>query len=149
MTQRNVNLYEKFRNSSLDTSAVGLTVGSEYSYFAATPEGAKVIAWADIYGIHFCRKDGSDTVYVVEPDAAKNEAVHPVARNFQEFLGLIVACNHASILWQAHEMNRAEFDAYIQAQKPSMKQRSVLRAIGNIYHPPVVADPYSYLKNLK
>ena len=149
MTQRNVNLYEKFRNSSLDTSAVGLTVGSEYSYFSATPDGAKVIAWADIYGIHFCRKDGSDTVYVVEPDAAKNEAVHPVARNFQEFLGLIIACSHASVLWQAHEMTRGDFDAYIQAHKPSMKQRSVLRALGNIYHPPVVADPYSYLKNLK
>ena len=148
MMQKNINYYEKFRNSSLDTSAVGLTVGSEFSYFDATPHGAKVIAWAEVYGIHFCLKEDGDTIYVVEPDASK-KAVHKVARNFPEFLGLIVACNHASVLWQVHEMTRKEFEAYIQENKPSMKQRSVLRAIGNIYHPPVVADPYSYLKNLK
>lgn len=149
MREKNVNLYAKFRNSSLDTSAVGLTVGSEFSYFGATPDDARVIAWADVYGIHFCHKEDSDAIFVVEPDAPKSEAIHVVARNFPEFLGLIVACNHASLLWQAHEMTRAQFDAYIQEHKPSMKQRSVLRAIGNIYHPPVVADPYSYLKNLK
>ena len=148
MMQKNINYYEKFRNSSLDTSAVGLTVGSEFSYFGATPVGAKVIAWADVYGIHFCKKEDGDAVYVVEPDSDA-EAVHKVARNFPEFLGLIIACSHASVLWQVHEMTRKEFDAYIQSNKPSMKQRSVLRAISNIYHPPVVADPYSYLKNLK
>lgn len=149
MREKTVNLYEKFRNSSLDTSAVGLTVGSEYSYFGATPRDARVIAWADQYGIHFCRKEESDMIYVVEPDAQKDEAVHAVARNFPEFLGLVIACTHASVLWQAHEMSRAQFDEYLLDHKPSMKQRSVLRAIGNIYHPPVVADPYSYLKNLK
>lgn len=149
MREKTVNLYEKFRNSSLDTSAVGLTVGSEFSYFGATPEGARVVAWAEVYGIHFCRKENSDAIYVVEPDAPKDQAVHTVARNFPEFLGLIVACNHASLLWQAHEMSRTEFESFMQEHKPSMKQRSVLRAIGNIYHPPVVADPYSYLKNLK
>ncbi len=149
MIEKKVDVLEKFRNSSLDTSAVGLVPGSECSYFSATPEGARVIAWADAYGIHFCCKEGSEAVYVVEPDAPKAEAVHMVARNFGEFLGLVAACKHASLLWQAHEMDRREFDAYIQQHKPSMKQRSVLRAIGNIYHPPVVADPYSYLKNLK
>ncbi len=148
MAEKKINLYEKFRNSSLDTSAVGLTVGSEFSYFAATPEGARVIAWAEIYGIHFCRNEDGDAIYAVEPDAPRDCAVHKVARNFSDFLGLVVACNHADILWQVHEMSRIEFDAYIVAHKPSMKQRSVLRAISNIYHPTVIADPYSYLKNL-
>ena len=149
MRENTVNLFEKFRNSCLDTSAVGLTVGSEFSYFGATPEGARVIAWAEIYGIHFCYKPGSDGIYVVEPDAPKDEMVRMVAKNFPEFLGLIVACNHASVLWQFHEMSRGQFNAYLESNKPGMKQRSVLRAIQNIYHPPTVADPYSYLKNLK
>jgi hypothetical protein len=149
MIEKTVNLFEKFKNSCLDTSAVGLTVGSEYSYYGATPEGARVIAWAEIHGIHFCHKPDSDGIYVVNPDASKNEAVRLVAKDFPEFLGLVVACNHASILWQAQAMTRAQFNAYLDAHKPSMKQRSVLRAIQNIYHPPTVADPYSYIKNLK
>ena len=149
MKEKTVNLFDKFKNSCLDTSAVGLTVGSEYSYYGATPEGARVIAWAEIQGIHFCRKPDVEGIYVVNPDAPKSEAVQLVAKNFLEFLGLVVACNHASVLWQAHAMTRAQFNAYLDAHKHSMKQRSVLRAIQNIYHPPTVADPYSYIKNLK
>ena len=149
MREKTVNLFDKFKNSCLDTSAVGLTVGSEYSYYGATPEGARVIAWAEIQGIHFCRKPYVEGIYVVNPDAPKSEAVQLVAKNFLEFLGLVVACNHASVLWQAQAMTRAQFNAYLDAHKPSMKQRSVLRAIQNIYHPPTVADPYSYIKNLK
>ena len=68
-----IDYYQKFRNSSLDTSAVGLTAGSEYSYYSATPENARVIAWTDNYGIHFCRKEDSEaktpgaaTVYMTD-----------------------------------------------------------------------------------
>ena len=86
---------------------------------------------------------------MVEPDAPKKKAVYPIAANFPEFMGLVVACNHASVLWQAQDLSRKEFDALVQKNKPSMKQRSVLRAIGNIYHPPVIADPYGYMKNLR
>ena len=149
MKESKIDYYQKFRNSSLDTSAVGLTPGSEFSYYGATPDNARVIAWAEIFGIHFCCKEGSDTIYVVEPDAQKNKAVYPIAANFPEFMGLVVACNHASVLWQAQDLSRKEFDALVLKNKPSMKQRSVLRAIGNIYHPPVIADPYGYMKNLR
>ena len=149
MKESKIDYYQKFRNSSLDTSAVGLTPGSEFSYYGATPDNARVIAWAEIFGIHFCCKEGSDTIYVVEPDAPKKKAVYPIAANFPEFMGLVVACNHASVLWQAQDLSRKEFDALVQKNKPSMMQRSVLRAIGNIYHPPVIADPYGYMKNLR
>ena len=149
MKEKKIDYFQKFRNSSLDTSAVGLTPGSEFSYYGATPDNARVIAWAEIFGIHFCSKEGCDTIYVVEPDAPKKKAVYPIAANFPEFMGLVIACNHASVLWQAQDLSRKEFDALVHKNKPSMKQRSVLRAIGNIYHPPVIADPYGYMKNLR
>ena len=56
MKESKIDYYQKFRNSSLDTSAVGLTPGSEFSYYGATPDNARVIAWAEIFGIHFCCK---------------------------------------------------------------------------------------------
>jgi hypothetical protein len=149
MKETKIDYYQKFRNSCLDTSAVGLTVGSEFSYYGATPDHSRVIAWAEIFGIHFCRKEDGETIYVVEPDAQKDKAVYPIAANFLEFMGLVVACNHASVLWQAQDLSRREFDDLLLKNKPSMKQRSVLRAIGNIYHPPVISDPYGYMKNLR
>lgn len=149
MKEMKIDYYQKFRNSSLDTSAVGLTVASEFSRYGATPDNARVLAWAEVFGIHFCMKEGSQTIYVVEPDAPKKKAVYPIAANFLEFMGLVIACNHASVLWQAEDLSRKEFDELLLKNKPSMKQRSVLRAIGNIYHPPVIADPYGYMKHLR
>lgn len=149
MIQNNVNLYEKFRNSSLDTSAVGLTVGPQFSYYGATPENARVIAWAEVFGIHFCHTEAQDTIYVVEPDADKKQSVRAVAVNFPDFLGLVLACQHANFLWQAQDLSRGQFETMLSSYKPSMKQRSVLRAIGNIYHPPVINDPYGYMEELR
>lgn len=149
MKEIKIDYYQKFRNSSLDTSAVGLNAGPEYSRSGATPENARVIAWADHAGIHFCLKEGSDAIYVVCPEAPKKNAVQKIAANFQEFMGLILACNHASLLWQAHTMSRKAFEDQLKALKPTMKQRSVLRAISNIYHPTVIADPYGYMKNFR
>ena len=146
MTPNSRRIYQKFRNSSLDPSAVGIVAGEESSYFAATPQNALVIAWAESYGIHFCTiGEENDTIYLVEPGADGPDCVRPVAASILEFFGLIVACKHISVLWQAQELNRAAFMEVLAAEKPGMKQRSVLRAITNIYNPPVISDPYSYM----
>ena len=150
MTPNSRRIYQKFRNSSLDPSAVGIVAGEETSYFSTTPENALVIAWAESYGIHFCTiGEESDTIYLVEPGADSAECVRPVASNILEFFGLIVACKHVSVLWQAQDMDRETFRELLAAEKPGMKQRSVLRAITNIYNPPVISDPYSYMSQVR
>ncbi len=146
MPIKQIDYIQKFRDSSLETDAVGIRPGSAYSYCAATPADARVVAWADIDDVHFCKFEDDSTIYVVQPQAEPSQAVHAVAADFPGLMGLIVACTHASVLWQAHRMTRAQFEALCAAQRPGAKQRSVLRAIGNIYHPPVIDDPYGYMQ---
>lgn len=150
MTPTSRRIYDKFRNSSLDPSAAGIIAGSEGSLFAATPADATIVAWAESYGIHFCTiSETDDTIYMVEPNACGESSISPVAANILEFFGLLVACKHVSVLWQGPELSREAFLQLLDAQKPGMKHRSVLRAITNIYNPPVINDPYGYMAHIR
>lgn len=149
MQNDKIDYVRKFRTSSLDTDAVGIHPGSEYSYCAATPPDARVVAWTELSGIHFCAIEGSSVIYAVEPEADPAPRVYPVAEDFVHLMGLIAACSHVGVLLQARIVTRERFEALCAAQRPGAKQRSVLRAIGNIYHPPVIDDPYGYMEKLR
>ena len=149
MTPTSQRIYQKFLNSSLDPSAAGIVAGTADSIFAATPTDTKVIAWAESYGIHFCTIGDDDTIFMVEPGALDGAEVTPVAANLLQFFGLLVACKHVRLLWQAKDQSNEEFQIALAAEKPGMKHRSVLRALTNIYNPPVIRDPYGYMVNIR
>lgn len=149
MQNDKLDYVQKFRTSSLDTDPVGIHPGSEYSYCAATPPDARVVAWTELNGVHFCRIEGSPVIYAVEPEAAPAPRVYAVAEDFVHLMGLIAACSHVGVLLRARSMTRPHFEELCAAQRPGAKQRSVLRAIGNIYHSPVIDDPYGYMEKLR
>lgn len=150
MREKNARLYDKFRNSSLDTSSIGIISGNERSYNELTPTDARVFAWALLGSEHLCTiGDTDETVFAVVPDAPEGLGVHPVAESIQALFGLIIACKGVELIWSANQMSREEFEQALAARKPSAKQNSVLRALGNIYHPPVISDPYSYMDYLR
>ncbi len=150
MREKNAKLYDKFRNSSLDTSSIGMIPGSERSFSELTPSGARVFAWAVLGSAHFCTVGEFDeTVFAVNPDAPESLEVHPVAESIQALFGLIIACKGVELIWSASRYSRVEFETALAAQKPGAKQQSVLRALGNIYHPPIISDPYGYMEFLR
>lgn len=146
-----MKLYYKFRNSSLDTSPLGLYAGPERSDSVFTPSHARIVAWlGGDSKVHFCQIDGlGDLVFAVDPGATPGDCIHPVAKDFPEFIGLLVQCKDASLIAGAYRWSRIRFEALAAAVKPSMKARSVIRALENIYHPPVVKDAYGVMEALQ
>lgn len=143
-----MKLYQKFRNSSLDTSPVGLFSGSDESGSVYTPAGARIVAWTGTEGVHFCQVEGfGGIVFVVDPTAPPGDCVHPVAATLLDFIGLLIKCKDAALIAQSYQWSRTRFDELIGIIQPSMKMRSVLRALENTYHPTVIADPYGYIAN--
>ena len=146
-----MKLYYKFRNSSLDTSPLGLYAGPDHSDSVYTPSGARLLAWltSDIK-VHFCQIDSlGDKVFVVDPNATPGDCVHPVAKDVPEFIGLLIACKDTSVMAAAHSCSKLLFQKRIDSIKPSMKARSVLRALENTYLPPVISDPYGVMEALR
>ena len=145
-----MKLYHKFRNSSLDTSPLGMICGADNSDSIYTPAGARIVAWTGDNGGHFCQVEGfGDTVFSVDPSASPGDCVHPVARNLPEFIRLVAQCRNAGIVFQAYQWSRTHFEAQISTIRLDYKTRSVLRALENTYHPPVISDPYGYITELQ
>jgi len=91
--------YERYLKLNNDGSRVGLERGeSERNYFC-TPKGAEVIGWGSVDGIHYCFVRGfGEMVFSVSPMNTPGNYVHPVARDFRDFLRLLLACGDTAAL---------------------------------------------------
>lgn len=143
-------LYQKFRNSSLDTSTLGLYCGSDISDSVYTPTGYRILGWTGNAGVHFCQITGfGDSVFAVDPSAPPGDCVHPVAKTLTDFIRLIHDCRSAEIVYRTYQWSRSRFEAAVNAIRPDYKMSSVLRALDNIYHPGPIVDAYSYITQLQ
>ena len=143
-------LYQKFRNSSLDTGTLNLYSGADTSDSVYTPTGARIVGWTGNAGVHFCQITGfGDAVFAVDPSAPPGDCVHPVARSLPDFIRLVHDCRSAQIVYRAYQWSRSHFEEMIAAIRPDYKMRSVLRALENTYHPAPIADAYGYIMQLQ
>ena len=145
-----MKLYQKFRNSSLDTSPLGMFSGVDISDSVYTPTGARIVAWTGSAGGHFCQVTGfGDMVFAVDPSAPPGDCVHPVARSLPDFIRLVADSRNAGLVFRAYQWSRARFEEQVKSIRPDYKMRSVLRALENTYQPPVIRDPYGYITELQ
>lgn len=122
--------YERYLKLNLDGSRVGLERGESESSYFCTPKGAKVIGWAGVDGIHYCFVRGfGEMVFAVSPMNTPANYVHPVARDFMDFLRLLLACGDAAALEQVYCWDQAQFDAFLQDNPLTGEQQAVLDVI--------------------
>ncbi len=145
-----MKLYRRFRSSCLDTSPLGIITGPDESGSVYTPAGGRIVAWAVDSKVHFCQVEGfGGMVFAVDPTATPGDCVRPVARTLEDFIGLILICKDAALILGAHQWSRSLFRQRLAAITMDHKTRSVLRALENTYHPPVISDPYSYIADVQ
>ena len=106
--------YEKFLRSGMDLAAVGIECCRENTQYFCTPKGASVFGWAGTDGIHFCFIRGfGGMVFSVNPMNESQRYVHPLAKDFSDFLRLLLACGNEAALEQAWRWSREEFEAFL------------------------------------
>ena len=106
-------LYEKYKNLKIDGSWIGLEAGAQTPYFC-TPIGAEIIGWDN--GIHYCFiKDFGDMVFCVNPETCCDYNVYPIARNFCDFLGLILATGNTNTLQQIIWWDKKRFEDFVNS----------------------------------
>ena len=116
-----MTLYERCCRLELDLARIGLERGDSRGSYFCDPVGAEAIGWAGVDGIHFCFVEGfGETVFAVSPANGPGDYVHPLARSFEDFLRLVLACGGVDALEQAWMWNRGEFDAYLETYPPSV-----------------------------
>lgn len=111
--------FQKFLRSGLDLAPLGVERREENLPYFCTPKGAAIFGWAGVDGIHYCFIRGfGGMVFAVSPMNAAPDCVHPLARDFADFLRLLLACGDAAALEQAWMWGEAQFDAFFAGKSP-------------------------------
>lgn len=140
-----MKLYEKFRGLNIDFSRLGLERDDARGGYFCTPVGAEIIGWEGVDGIHYCFiKDFEETVFAVNPSVLPGEYVHPLARSFEDFLRLLVACGSTAAVEQAHQWDREQFDAFVM-DNPPVPEIDALRDKLSLTP---MDDPYGYIREV-
>lgn len=112
--------YEKLLRSGIDLSPVGVERRVENTPYFCTPKGAAIFGWAGVDGIHFCFIRGfGGMVFAVSPMNAAPEYVHPLAKDFADFLRLLLACGDAAAPEQTWIWDEAQFAAFLREVQSS------------------------------
>ena len=144
-----MTLYEKYKKLDIDFSQLGLEPGDTNGGYFCTPIGAEVIGWAGADGIHCCFVKGfGEMVFAVNPSNLPGDYVHPLARSFEDFLRLLLACG-LDAAEQAWMWNQGEFDGFLETDPPTPEQRATLDALRDGLKLAPMEDPYGYIKEVQ
>ncbi len=145
-----MTVYGKFKKLDVDFSHLGLEQRDTHSDYFCTPKGAKVIGWEGVDGIHYCFVQGfGETVFAVDPSDLPGGHVHPLARNFEDFLRLLLACGSTAAMEQAWMWDRGEFNAFMEAYPPGPEQQAALDILRDKLSLAPMGDPYGYIKEVQ
>lgn len=143
-------LYDRYQKLNIDSSIIGLVRGESESHYFCTPGGAKVIGWAGADGIHYCFVRGfGEMVFAVSPMNTKGNYVHPLARDFKDFLRLLMTCGDTAALEQASFMDQSQFDTFLRDNPLTAEQQVILAAIKDKFSLVPMEQPFDYIKALQ
>lgn len=142
--------YQRFLKTGIDLSPLGIAPSAAAAPYFCTPRGASIFGWAGVDGIHFCFVRGwGETVFAVSPMNGAGEYVHPIARDFDDLLRLLLVCGDSAALEQAWQWDEAQFNAFLRENPPTDAQRATLEAIAARTGLAPMEAPWQYLHELQ
>lgn len=142
--------YQKLLRKKLDLSSIGLIRQSNRPGCFCTPKNAKIIGWGGPDDIHFCFIRGfGETVFSVSPSEPGGNYIHPVARDFTDFLRLILTCGSTLPLEKVWNLTEDEFSELLWAQLPTKAQQRALDSLQAAFELSPMEQPYIYLRGLQ
>ena len=142
--------FQKFLQSKIDLSSVGVEFREDNAPYFCTPKGASIFGWAGVDGIHFCFIRGfGSMVFAISPMNSAPNFVHPLAKNFADFLRLLLACGDVAALEQAWMWDEAQFEAFLQDNPPPKEQQRTLSGLAEKMKLKSMEQPWEYIKELQ
>lgn len=142
--------YQRFQKLNIEHSAIGMDQSiSDENYFC-TPIGAEVIGEAGVDGIHYCFIEGfGEMVFAVNPLGIPGKYVHPIAKNFEDLLKLLLACGSMAAIDQTYMWDEELFDQYVMDNQPEENQQSIMNMIKEVFQITPMENSYHYIKELQ
>ena len=143
--------YEKYLSLNIDGGPISLEkADSSYSDFFCYPTNARTIGFEGC--IMYCFIDGyGETVFACNPESCADIYVYPLARDFNDFIKLILACGSANPVEQIIWMNEQQFEQHLQSEKEirSAEQEKLLLFLKKELNITPMQNPFEYVKELQ
>lgn len=142
--------YARFIRKGLSLAPLGVEQDNGREAYFCTPKGAEIFGWAGVDGIHYCFVRGfGEMVFAVSPMNGVQDCVHPIARDFRDFLRLLLACGDAAALEQAWQWDEGQFDAFVRENQPSPEQKQTLEQLAAVTKLDPMPQPWKYIHALQ
>lgn len=145
-----MTIYERFRQLPIDPRWIGLERGEMNPQYFCTPSGAQIIGWEN--SIHYCFLPGyGEMVFAVNPESCADAFVYPLAKDFSDFLRLILACGSTTAAEQIILWDRESFESFLHSDDNAIlpQQEQVLDVIREQLRLLPMADPFACVKALQ
>lgn len=141
--------YQTFLKKGINLAPLGWETEGTFIPYFRTPKGAKVLGWAGVDGIHYCTIHGfGDMIFAVSPMNV-GEYVHPIARNFEDLLRLLLSCTDMAALEQCYAWDEEQYKAFLMDCPATPEQQAVLDAIQAKTNLEPTEDAFHYVKQLQ
>ena len=141
--------YQKFKALPIDHAAIGLEQNDTHVTYYCTPNGAEIIGWAGVDGIHYCTiPEFGEMIFAVSP-MNLGDCVHPIARNFEDLLRLLLCCGDMAALEQCYAWNEEQFKAFLTDYPVTREQQAVLDVIRKEFDLEPMEGAFAYVKKLQ
>lgn len=141
--------YEQLQALHLDLSAFGFASGDDSCAYFCTPKGAAILGCAGVDGIHYCTvPDFGSVIFAVNP-MDFGDYIHPIARNFEDLLRLLLSGTDMAALEQCHAWTREQFSDFLAEYPPTPEQKQMLQVIAEQFQLEPMDDPYAYVHSLQ
>ncbi|MBR2868613.1 MAG: hypothetical protein IKB88_06085 [Clostridia bacterium] len=138
-----------FRKAGIDLSPLGFDMNGGFENYYCTPDGAEILASSGVDGIHYCTVPRfGEMIFAVSP-MNFGDCVHPIARDFEDLLRLLLHCGDIAALEQCYAWDEEQYKAFLSDYPPTEAQQNVLEEIRNRFCLEPIEDSFSYVKGLQ
>ena len=144
------SFYNRFLEKNIDLAPLGVLRRDDNSPYYCTPQGARIIGWAGVDGIHYCFVRGfGETVFSVSPMEISPNFVRPLAASFKDFLRLLLACGDAGMLEQAWQWTEEDFERALESAVPDKAALETLEQLRDAMKLTPMEQPWACLHQLQ
>lgn len=138
-----------FKKMKIDLSPLGFNQKGDFEIYYCTPKNAKILATSGVDGIHYCTiPQFGDIIFAVSP-MNFGDCVHPIARNFEDLLRLLLNCVDVAALEQCYAWDEEQYKAFLIDCPATEKQQAVLDEIKIKCSLEPIEKSFSYVKQLQ
>lgn len=140
-------LFEKYKSLCIDGSLISLENGDLSSPYFCYPVNAKVIGFEGC--ILYCAiAEYGEMIFASNPESCADKNVYPLAKNFSDFMRLILACGSTNPVEQIVWMDKEQFEQHMQDERAIQtgKQKAVLLLLSKELELSPIENPFEYVK---